>query len=472
MPDPWFPRYHVRPRSGWINDPNGLIYYDGLYHVFYQWNPVSAAWGDIHWGHAASPDLLHWEDRGIALAPRRVQGEAHCFSGNAAIGPNGRPWLFYTSVGEGPDAIASGAEQWVAVPGCFSSGAETRHRLLGAEEGKRLGLRDWRDPFVWRDRDGWAMATGASRGGRGVVALHRSSDCLSWSYAGILFEDPRVELVECPNFFPLGDRWCLIDSPCGAVRWNTGFWDGEGPFRPSAEGIVDAGGREAFYAPQVFAAPPAKPGFPPRRLMIGWLPESARSPRGAFGLPPLAHPAHPESASWAGALSIPMELSLGSGGRLQITPALELEAAKDWPRIDLGDALALSRSSDAALRARDAGTSFELVARIHGSVAFDLLAATDGSESARLVVEPEKGFMEIDRTELSALPGVDLSKVRTVLPPRRDGIDGDGTGEELRVFVDASIIEAFFRGTRLSARAYPLKEGSRFAMLGEGALKV
>jgi beta-fructofuranosidase len=468
MPDPWFPRYHLRPRSGWINDPNGLIHYKGRYHAFYQTNPYGAEWGGIHWGHAESPDLVHWVERGIALAPRRDEGEAHCFSGSAAIGPSGSPWLFYTSIGEGPDAIACGAEQWAAVAhggqgegGLGADGASDlvrfsrRHRLLGADEGRRLGVRDWRDPFVWRDRDGWAMATGASRGGRGVVALHRSADCIAWSFEGILFEDPRVALIECPCFFPLGELWCLIDSPCGAVRWHTGRWDGSGPFLPEAEGIVDSGGRDSFYAPQVFDGPPSEPGLSARRLMIGWLPESARTPGGAFGKAPMPAPgACDASDAWAGALSLPMELSLASCGRLLVAPARELEAARSWPLFDMGDAGCPSSIGDT-------GASYELTARVAEAAIIDILASSDGTERTRLVVDQARDRMEIDRSRSTSMPGIDLSAKKAALPPRGDGRGADGASEELRVFVDASIVEAFFRGTRLSARVYPRATGPR-----------
>ena len=85
------PRYHFTARRGWINDPNGVTWHGGRWHVFYQHNPAAPHWGDIHWGHASSADLLHWHDEPLALAPSREPGapDGHgCFSGSFASPPN------------------------------------------------------------------------------------------------------------------------------------------------------------------------------------------------------------------------------------------------------------------------------------------------------------------------------------------------------------------------------------------------
>jgi beta-fructofuranosidase len=93
------PQFHFRPAAGWLNDPNGPLFWRGWYHVFYQHNPFGETWGNIHWGHARSRDLVRWEHLPIALAPLADRGERHCFSGCAAIAGNDRPVLLYTSIG-------------------------------------------------------------------------------------------------------------------------------------------------------------------------------------------------------------------------------------------------------------------------------------------------------------------------------------------------------------------------------------
>ena len=81
----WYPRYHLAARAGWINDPNGLVWFDGWYHAFYQHHPYSTKWGPMHWGHARSKDLVHWEHLPVALAPEGPEDKDGCFSGSAVV---------------------------------------------------------------------------------------------------------------------------------------------------------------------------------------------------------------------------------------------------------------------------------------------------------------------------------------------------------------------------------------------------
>ena len=90
------PAYHLTPYVGWMNDPNGFSYYQGKYHLFYQYYPYKTVWGPMHWGHAVSTDLLHWDYLPAALAPDSPSDKDGCFSGSAAQLPDGRQLLLYT----------------------------------------------------------------------------------------------------------------------------------------------------------------------------------------------------------------------------------------------------------------------------------------------------------------------------------------------------------------------------------------
>ena len=90
-------RLHVKAPGNWVNDPNGMIYYKGQYHLFYQHFPYAPRWGTMHWGHAVSPDLIHWEHVGVALFPSLSEDQNGCFSGSA-VEENGVMHLFYTGV--------------------------------------------------------------------------------------------------------------------------------------------------------------------------------------------------------------------------------------------------------------------------------------------------------------------------------------------------------------------------------------
>ncbi len=92
------PAFHLSVRTGWLNDPNGFCWYQGKYHLFYQYHPYSSQWGPMHWGHAVSSDLLHWEYLPAALAPDEFYDRDGCFSGSAIELPDGRHLLMYTGV--------------------------------------------------------------------------------------------------------------------------------------------------------------------------------------------------------------------------------------------------------------------------------------------------------------------------------------------------------------------------------------
>ena len=92
------PSLHFTPQKGWINDPNGLVFFKGQYHLFYQYNPYDTHWDSMHWGHVVSKDLLHWEYLPAALAPDEDYDKMGCFSGSAIELDDGRQLLMYTAV--------------------------------------------------------------------------------------------------------------------------------------------------------------------------------------------------------------------------------------------------------------------------------------------------------------------------------------------------------------------------------------
>lgn len=113
------PSFHLSVRTGWMNDPNGFSYYKGKYHMFYQYYPYDSHWDSMHWGHAVSDDLLHWEYLPAALAPDESYDRDGCFSGNAMTLPDGRQLLMYTGVVQERQKIKrsltgrTSASQWV-----------------------------------------------------------------------------------------------------------------------------------------------------------------------------------------------------------------------------------------------------------------------------------------------------------------------------------------------------------------------
>jgi sucrose-6-phosphate hydrolase SacC (GH32 family) len=302
--DPARPVYHVMPPALWCNDPNGPIWHNGYYHLFYQHNPYGDRWEHMHWGHARSKDLVHWEHLPIALWPSQEKGEDHCFSGCATANADGKPVIFYTSIGRG-----RAPEQWLAV-GSDDLLTWTKHPanpvltegLHGAAK-----PREWRDPFVFREGGKWYLVCGGHRdGGKGCIFLYRSDDLLKWEFLGIPFEGTE-DNWECPNFFKLGEKWVLIYSPHGIVKYYTGRFDlTTHKFTPEHHGTLDYG--DNFYAPNCCTDDKG------RRILWGWV------------------KGFPGGRGWNGCLTLPRVLTLGPKGELIQTPAPELEKLRDPER--------------------------------------------------------------------------------------------------------------------------------------------
>ena len=306
--DPARPTFHFLGPANWMNDPNGPIYYRGYYHMFYQHNPYGDKWGNMHWGHARSRDLVRWEHLPIALWPSNEAGEEHVFSGCALLDGLGRPTIFYTSIARGLSA-GDRAEQWAATSDDPELVRWNKHRanpiLTEALHGE-VKVYDWRDPFVFRDSDRTYLVCGGNlnrgQGGKAIVNLYEAEDqeLTRWKYRGVLFTHPdqKVPNIECPNFFKLGNRWVLVVSPHRKVDYFIGTFDARThTFQAEKGGILDYGD---YYAPNCLLDPKG------RRLMWGWV--------NGFK----------KSIGWNGCLTLPRALALGRDGQLRQQPADEL----------------------------------------------------------------------------------------------------------------------------------------------------
>src|SRR5262245_16219787 len=269
--DPNHPVYHITAPANWINDPNGPIFHHGVWHMFYQHNPYGDDWGNMHWGHVRSQDLAHWEHAPIALWPSKEVDEDHIFSGCSAIRSDGRPVIFYTSIGRGKSA-GEYAEQWMAIgdKDLMKWEKAPSNPALSESLHRNTKISDWRDPFLFKYRGNDYMVLGGNlnkgKGGEAIVALYRARDSSleKWEYLGILFKhpDPNVNNIECPNFFELDGKWVLIISPHRRVEYFTGTFDGR-KFTHKTRGLLDHS--DNFYAPNCTTDNKG------RRILWGWI---------------------------------------------------------------------------------------------------------------------------------------------------------------------------------------------------------
>lgn len=355
-PDVCLPTRHIRPPQGWINDPNGLIFHDGRWHVFFQFNPDEPRHGQIHWGQVSSDDLLTWREEPTALRPRAGKLDAvGCWSGCCTL-DEGVPTFCYTAVDTTPaDAV-----------GAIATGSADLTRWTQAElpSAPRVGeeLAETRDPFVaWIAGRRYIVQ---GHGGPGVpaqVLVYDATDLSDWKLLGPLLDDSdpvameyaAADIWECPNLVQVDGEWVLILSlwrhdgvqgQLSGVRWLTGditVADGCPRFAARTGGVLDDG--PAFYAPQVLVDQDST--GQERVLLFGWSWELGRDD------------AWLDQHGWAGVLTVARELHLRDG-RLVMDPAPEVLAAlgepleQSWPAG--GGAVAITTSGPGRLVCADA----------------------------------------------------------------------------------------------------------------------
>jgi sucrose-6-phosphate hydrolase SacC (GH32 family) len=295
-------QFHFSARRGWNNDPNGLVFYNGEYHLFFQHNPYGWAWGNMHWGHAVSTDLVHWEELGDKLLPDEM---GPMFSGSAVVdwknssgfGKDGKPAmiLFYTAAG-------NPTVQCIA----YSTDGRTFTKYSGNPVLGQITAGN-RDPKVfWHEpTNQWIMVLYVELRGVHTVHFFTSPNLKDWTFAS-----KTDGFFECPDFFELavdGDasrkKWVLLGA---SSEYRVGLFDGmtfvsESPKVPGHRG-------KGFYAAQSFSDVPDG-----RRLLIGWFQTETK------GMP------------FNQSMTIPLELGLTQtedGPRMTFTPAKELEVLR------------------------------------------------------------------------------------------------------------------------------------------------
>lgn len=421
--DPTRPVYHFLPPANWMNDPNGPIFYDGFYHLFYQHNPYGDDWGHMHWGHARSRDLVTWEHLPIALWPSLDLGEEHVFSGCARLDAAGTPLLFYTSVKRGAQETRPANEQWAASPLDGEWRTWQKHPanpILALEtHGGPHFERDWRDPFIFDAAGRTFLVLGAEYDDVAAVPLYEAEDgsLLRWRYRGLLYQEVRRpgRFLECPNFalVPAHDataqpQWMLITSPYGLLEYMTGAFAPEtSTFTPACHGILDAGQGES---PNFYASNLVEDGAG-NCILLGWV-------RGFA-------PGH----GWNGCLALPRLLTVDADGQpRQIPlPALAQLRGHAWTP-------GLHRLEE-TIQPLDgvAGDALELQATITldtaAAAGLRLAAAHDGSEGIEIGFDGEALHVAGCAVPLPAGPR------RTV---------------EVRVFLDRSVLELFADDGRIA----------------------
>lgn len=304
---------HLKAPENWINDPNGFIYYKGLYHLFYQHFPYEPRWGRMHWGHAVSKDLVHWQHQSIALFPSKHDDRSGCYSGSA-VEHNGRLYLFYTGMNylvENPEDINL----------CFQHQSQSSQMMITSEDGFHIdNIRDkrtvippienpeigdkqgTRDPKVWRGKDAWYMVLGScTQESRGKLLFFKSEDLEHWEFAnGVTKEGEWGGLWECPDYFKAPGGEVLIISPINIkpdeVRYRNQTICTQVHFDEAACHMEIGDTYQYFDYGFDLYAPQSTADADGRRIVVAW----ARMPQAVDGV-------------WNGMFCIPREVEVKDG---------------------------------------------------------------------------------------------------------------------------------------------------------------
>ncbi|MFE6073676.1 glycoside hydrolase family 32 protein [Paenibacillus sp. NPDC057886] len=449
---PWRQHYHIQPITGLLNDPNGFSYYQGYYHLFYQWFPLGTEHGLKYWYHTRSTDLVHWEEVGIGIQPGDTYDSHGAYSGSA-IEKDGQLHLLYT--GNTRD------EDWIRHPyQCLAimdeSGSITKVDQPVISEVPSGYTEHFRDPKVWQQGDTYYCVIGAQRVDEtGCTVLYRSSDLRNWTLLGEIHTGlPNFGYMwECPDYMEMQGQGVLIFSPQGIESqgdeyhniFQSGYLIGEpldlqtrhfehGPFQELDRGFD-------FYAPQTMQAPDG------RRILVGWM-----------GLPDLEYPT--DKSGWAHCLTIPRQLSLRERKLIQ-QPVSEMVKLRGDSE---GTHMEFIIGNETRSFADFAGMAYELECEIR-----DFDAEVVGIE-LRASAE-EKTVLQYDRLAQKVI--LDRSQSGATLADqngnvRRCALNADVL--KFRIFVDSSSVEIFVNDGEevFTSRIFPSKESVEIRFFAHG----
>lgn len=323
--EPYRPQIHFSPASGWMNDPNGMVYYEGEYHLFFQHNPDASVWGPMHWGHAVSTDLVHWQQLPIALYPDSL---GYIFSGSAVVdrentsgfGTSENPPLIAFFTYHNPDLQQAKEVEVESQAIAYSTDkGRTWTKYAGNPVIENPGIPDFRDPkVIWHEPTRqWIAALASGQ----EIRLYASGDCKNWTYLSA-FGGGRGShdgVWECPDLFPLRvngsdeTKWVLTvninpGGPSGgsATQYFVGDFDGR-QFTSDQQKTLWADYGRDNYAGVTWSDAPGG-----RRIFMGWMNN-------------WQYAGDKPTRVWSGAVTFPRELGLDKVENMYLLTSLPVD---------------------------------------------------------------------------------------------------------------------------------------------------
>lgn len=468
--EPWRPQYHFTPLNNFMNDPNGLVYYKGEYHLFYQYNPQGAEWGHMSWGHAVSSDMLHW--RNLPVAIPEVPGKFMIYSGSAVV-----DWHNSSGLCKGDDSRDPSC--LIAIYTAAGTDLQEQNLAFSNDRGRTwtnfsgnpvadLHQPDFRDPkvFWYEAQKKWVMVAVLADERKAVFLDSR--DLKTWSLRGSFrtAENEKGQW-ECPDLFelkvdgnPKNKRWVLVvnrnpGAPAGGsgVEYFVGKFDGEKFMNDglTAHALWADYGKD-FYATNSFSDIPRRDG---RRIWMGWMSNWQYANR-------------EPTLIWRGAQTLPRQLRLkrySDGIRLVQEPIAETERLRERKLLTVSN-LSVSHAMQALQSASVQGESLEIEAVLAPAtskeIGFRLRKA--GTEETILGFDSEKKEVFVDRTrsgEVSFAPE---------FPGRQTAIVSQSSRVKFQVYLDRSSVEVFANDGEavLTDRVYPSPGSDGIALYSDG----
>jgi len=457
------PAFHLSTRAGWMNDPNGFSYYQGEYHLFYQYHPYAPYWGPMHWGHAVSKDLLHWRYLPAALAPDMPYDKDGCFSGSALTLPDGTHLLMYTGVKrEYPGRGKESQTQCLAVgDGMDYKKYEGNPVLTAADLPEGASSVDFRDPKMFRASDGTYRCVVGSRpaDGSGQILLYESEDAFHWRFKNVLAENKNRfgKMWECPDLFCLDGKWVLLVSPQDMLPQGFEYHNGNGTlcligtldenerFVEEHDQAIDYG--IDFYATQTVLSEDG------RRIMIAWMQNWDTCDR------------HNENRSWIGQTCLPRELSIRDG-RLYQEPIRELSLyRKNEVKFDgviEGEQMIEGFSG----RPAELEVEIEMPSEEFSYQKFSIQVARNEEYHTKISYRPAEGTLKLDRKFSGSR--------RAVIHQRRAKVTPKDEVLKLRVIIDRCSVEVFINDGEqvMTAVIYTDLDATGMCFVSEGKTRV
>lgn len=392
------PEFHLSPRVGWMNDPNGFSYYNGKYHLFYQYHPYSPFWGPMHWGHAVSDDLICWEYLPAALAPDQEYDKEGCFSGSAVELPDGKQLLIYTGVSRvvnDDGTVLEKQQQCIAVGDGINYKKYEGNPVIDYNDiPEGCSISDFRDPKIWKNEDGTfsCAAVNLAANKSGQILLFTSENGFDWTFKSVLLENQNKLGImwECPDVLKLDGKDVILISPMemlpegleyhnghGTVAFIGNMDQENGTFQYEKHQAVDYG--IDFYAMQTVKTPDG------RTVMIGWMQNW------------VSGSLHSSERKWFGQMSLPREISI-KNGRLIQKPISELEKFRSeevtYRDIVFSDLIKLEK-----IQGRKIDLEIEIMPEDETNVyhKFTLCFAQDEKYYTAVSFRPHESVLKIDR---------------------------------------------------------------------------